>query len=118
VVTLSALQGKNTDKLMSEVLRIYRLWNGRISTAKLNRWLAAAESRHPAPSVQGRANRVKYMTQIKTRPPTFAVWCSRPADLPEEYKRYLTNSLREEFDLPGVAVRLLVRASKNPYSDS
>ena len=115
VVTMSALNGKNLDKLMDEALRIYGLWNARISTAKLNRWLAVTESRHPAPAAQGRPNRMKYMTQVKTRPPTFAVWMSRPADLPDEYKRYLINALREEFELPGVPVRLLVRASKNPY---
>ena len=116
VVTLSALKGQNTDRLMQEVLHIYNKWNARIPTAPLNRWLAYTESRHPAPAAQGRPNRVKYITQIKTRPPTFAVWVSRPADLPEEYKRYLINNLRDEFDLPGVAVRLVVRASKNPYA--
>ncbi len=115
VVTISALKNKNTTRLMDEVMNIYEVWNRRVSTGKMNRWLAAMESQHPAPLVQGRQNRLKYITQIKTRPPTFALWVSRPKELPPSYKRYIINGIREDFNLPGIAVRLLVRASKNPY---
>lgn len=115
VVTISALKNKNTDRLMDGVLAIYEIWNRRVSTGKMNRWLAAMESQHPAPLVQGKPNRLKYITQIKTRPPTFALWVSRPKELPAAYKRYIINGIRADFDLPGIPVRLLVRASKNPY---
>lgn len=115
VVTLSALNGKNTGGLLDAVLKTYEIWNARVPTARLNRWLAAMESRHPAPMAGGRPNRIKYITQIKARPPTFALWASRPADLPDDYCRYIVNGLRKDFNLPGVPVRLLARASKNPY---
>lgn len=117
VVTLSALHGANLDRLMGAVLDVFKLWNARVPTARLNRWLGMMESRHPAPMQQGRPNRLKYITQIKARPPTFALWMSRPGDLPDTYKRYLVNGLREEYDINGIPVRLLVRASKNPYTD-
>lgn len=115
-VAISALNGKNLDRLMDEVLNIYQVWNRRTSTGKLNRWLAAMESQHPAPLVQNNPNRLKYIAQIKVRPPTFALWVSRPKDLPDAYKRYLINGLREDFDIPGVPIRILVRSSKNPYT--
>lgn len=114
-VHLSALHGKNVDKVLKAALKTYEMWNKRIKTGGLNRWLAAMESKNPAPLVQGRQNRVKYITQIKTRPPTFALWVSRPKELPQSYRRYITNGLRRDFDIPGVPIRLLVRASKNPY---
>ena len=114
-VTISALKNRNTDKLMEYVMEIYEVWNSRVSTGKMNRWLAAMESQHPAPLVQGRPNRLKYITQIKSRPPTFAMWVSRPKELPAAYRRYIVNGLRKDFDLPGTPIRLLVRASKNPY---
>ncbi len=115
--TISALNNRNLGFMMQSVLDIYTLWNKRVPTAKMNRWMAARESQNPAPLVGGLSNRLKYMTQINIRPPTFAVWVSRPKELPETYKRYLTNGLREDFGLKGVAVRLLVRTSKNPYGD-
>lgn len=115
VVTVSALQGRNLGSLMDKVLECYEVWNKRVRTSGLNRWLAAMESQHPAPLVQGRPNRLRYIAQIKTRPPTFALWVSRPKELPKDYKRYLINSLRRDFEIPGVPVRLLVRTSKNPY---
>lgn len=115
VVTISALKGRNLGTLMDRVLKCYEVWNKRIRTGKLNRWLAAMESQHPAPLVQGRQNRLRYIAQIKTRPPTFALWVSRPKELPKDYKRYLVNGLRRDFDIPGVPVRVLVRTSKNPY---
>ncbi len=114
-ITVSALHSRNMGKLMDEALRIYDVWNRRVSTGKMNRWLAAMESQNPAPLVSGRQNRLKYLTQIKNRPPTFAMWVSRPKELPPSYKRYIINGIRRDFDLPGTPIRLLVRASKNPY---
>jgi GTP-binding protein len=116
VVPLSALRGKNVDHVLSAALQAYGVWNQRVSTGKLNRWLGALESRNPAPLVQGKQNRLKYIAQIKTRPPTFAVWVSRPDKLPAAYKRYIINALRRDYDLPGVPIRLLVRRSKNPFA--
>jgi GTP-binding protein len=117
VVTLSALRGANVAKLMDRVLATYETWNKRAATGRLNRWLAGMESAHPAPLVNARANRLRYITQIKTRPPTFAVWVSKPDELPDTYKRYLINGLRQMCDLHGIPLRLLVRTSKNPYVD-
>lgn len=115
VIPLSAKTGHNLDKLMAAIFKMYDLWNARISTADLNRWLEHATTRHPLPlSGVGRV-RIKYATQIKTRPPTFALFVSKPADLPDSYMRYLQTSLREDFDLPGVPLRLWVRKGKNPY---
>ncbi len=114
--TISAKNGKNIDKLFYKALKTYEIWNKRISTGGLNRWLANMESQNPAPLVNGRHNRLKYITQIKTRPPTFAIWVSRPKELPDSYKRYIVNGLRRDFDIPSVPLRLLVRASKNPYA--
>lgn len=116
-VPISAMNGKNIDKLLDEVLATYAIWNIRIKTGGLNRWLARMESQNPAPLVQGRPNRLKYITQIKTRPPTFALWVSRAGDMPDSYKRFIINGLRRDFDIPAVPIRLLVRASKNPFVD-
>jgi GTP-binding protein len=115
-VTISALHGKNIEKLLDRALENYAIWNKRVKTGKLNRWLSGMESQNPAPLVGGRQNRLKYMAQIKTRPPTFALWVSQPKELPPSYKRYITNGLRRDFDMPGVPIRLLTRASKNPFS--
>jgi GTPase len=115
VVYLSGLTGKNIDGLFQATMQAYALWNKRVGTGLLNRWVAKRESRHPAPLVSGRPNRLRYMTQIKVRPPTFALWCSKPDDMPEDYKRYLINGLREDFEIMGVAIRFYLRASKNPY---
>jgi len=114
-VTTSALNGRNIDRLMGEVMKTYELWNTRIRTAGLNRWLARMESQNPAPLVGGRSNRLKYITQIKTRPPTFAMWVARPKELPKAYRRFIVNGLRKDFNIPSVPIRLLVRASKNPF---
>ncbi len=113
--TISALNGKNIDKLLKTALDTYALWNKRVPTGGLNRWLRAMESRNPAPLVSGRQNRVKYIAQVKTRPPTFVLWAARPKKLPQSYRRYIINGLRADFDIPAVPIRLLVRASKNPY---
>ncbi|MCB9983853.1 MAG: ribosome biogenesis GTPase Der [Rhodospirillales bacterium] len=114
--TISALNGKNINKLLDRCLDTYALWNKRIPTAGLNRWLARMESQNPAPLISGRSNRLKYITQIKTRPPTFALWAARPDKLPESHKRFIVNGLRRDYDIPGVPIRLLVRKSKNPYA--
>lgn len=116
-VTLSALKGRGIERLLDTVLDTYALWDSRVQTGKLNRWLAAIESKNPAPLVGGRSNRLRYITQIKSRPPTFALWCARPKELPDTYKRYIINNIRKDFGLPGLPVRLLVRTSKNPFSD-
>jgi GTP-binding protein len=113
---ISALNMKNLDKLMNHALRTYGIWNKRIATGSLNRWLSYMEQQHPAPLTHGKQNRLKYIAQIKSRPPTFILWVSRPKELPATYKRYIVNGLREEYKLPGVPLRLLIRTSKNPYS--
>jgi GTP-binding protein len=117
VVTLSALKGKKIDKLMDRMMTVYKNWNHRVPTGQLNRWLAAIESRHPAPLTQGRPNRLRYVAQIKTRPPTFALWVSKPKDIPGSYKRYVMNALREDFGIAQVPIRIMLRTSKNPYVD-
>lgn len=117
LVTLSALREQNLDKLMEVALETYKTWNKRVSTGQLNRWLAARTSQHPPPLVNARPNRMRFMTQINVRPPTFALWASKPDDLPETYKRYLIKSLRKDYDLPAVPIRLMMRKSKNPYVD-
>ena len=114
--TISALNNRNLGFLMQSVLDTYTLWNKRVSTSKLNRWMSARESQNPAPLYEGRSNRLKYMTQINIRPPTFALWVSRPKSLPETYKRYLMNGLRDDFDFKGIPLRLLIRTSKNPFN--
>jgi GTP-binding protein len=114
-VPISALNGRNIEKLLKAALDTYAFWNMRVSTGKLNRWLGRAESQNPAPLVGGRSNRLKYIAQIKTRPPTFALWVSHPQELPQSYRRYLINALRRDFEIESVPIRLLVRTSKNPF---
>jgi GTP-binding protein len=115
LVPISALSGAGLDKLMAAVLAVHATWNKRLPTAALNRWLGAVIERHPPPAVSGRRIKLKYLAQSKTRPPTFYLSCSRPDALPEAYRRYLVNGLRDDFDLAGVPIRLMVRAEKNPY---
>jgi GTP-binding protein len=116
VVTISALRGDKLDRLLDAVFTAYESWNRRVPTAALNRWLAAMIARHPPPAPGGRRIKLRYMTQAKTRPPSFAIFCSRPKDLPDSYLRYLENGLREDFDLPGTPIRLALRKSENPYA--
>jgi GTP-binding protein len=116
VVTMSAISGKGVDRLMPAVMKIYDVWNRRVPTAKLNQWLDFQISRHPPPAPSGRRIKIRYMTQARARPPTFALFCSNAKDLPDSYKRYLINSLREDFDLPGVPIRINLRQGKNPYA--
>ena len=116
VVPVSALSGRGIDKLLATVAEAVGKWSTRISTGRLNRWLEGATTRHPPPAVAGRRIRIRYMTQAKSRPPTFIAFCSRPDALPAAYQRYLINSIRETFDLPGVPIRLTLRKGENPYA--
>ncbi len=116
LVTLSGLKGKNIPKLMQAIFEIERSWNIRIATARLNRWLSAMVEAHPPPAVSGRRLKLRYMTQAKSRPPSFILFCSRPEVLPMAYKRYITNGLRETFDIWGSPIRLWVRGGDNPYA--
>ncbi len=115
LVPISALSGSGIETLMQSVLEVHATWNKRVATAALNRWLGAMTERHPPPAVSGRRLKLKYLSQSKTRPPTFYLSCSRPEALPEAYRRYIVNGLREDFGLAGVPIRLMVRAEKNPY---
>ncbi len=117
VVTISALKGHKLDTLLDGVLETYTIWNRRIPTSQLNRWMEGVLEHHPPPLVEGRRVKIRYVTQVKSRPPTFALFVNKPLDLPESYQRYLTTHLRDSFDMPGVPVRLLLRKGKNPYAD-
>ncbi len=116
-IPISAQHGRGLDKLMDAVMLMYANWNCRISTGQLNKWLSYVVENHPAPAVNGRRIRLKYMTQAKTRPPTFAVFASQASQLPDSYSRYLINNLRKDFKLDGVPIRIFVRGGKNPYDD-
>jgi len=115
-VTVSAETGRGLDRLMESVIKTHKVWNSRVSTGKLNRWLEGILAHHPPPAVAGRRLKIKYVTQAKTRPPGFVVSCSRPDAMPQSYVRYLTNSLREAFDMPGVPIRMALRTSDNPFA--
>ncbi len=115
VVPISALKSEGLDKLMKEVSHIYETWNKRISTGQLNRWLEGMQAGHPPPIVSGRRVKLRYMTQIKSRPPTFVVWVNKPVDLPDSYTRFLTNGLRKTFKLSGVPIRWMLRKGDNPF---
>jgi len=117
IITFSALAGKGTDKLMPRIEEVHTVWNSRVSTGKLNRWLEGAVGRHPPPAASGRRVSLKYITQVKSRPPTFAIFSSRAEEVPPSYKRYLINSMRETFGLPGVPIRIFMRKTKNPYAN-
>jgi GTP-binding protein len=116
-VPVSGKTGNGLDRLMASVLATHETWNRRIPTPRLNRWLAEIQERHPPPLVSGRRLRLRYMTQANIRPPTFALFASKPGDLPDSYRRYLVNLLRADFDLPSVPVRVMLRKGKNPYDD-
>ena len=116
VVALSARTGEGLDRLMTAVMESYAVWNRRVPTAALNRFLSEAVSAHPPPAISGRRVRLDYITQPKARPPTFVLFSSRASSLPETYRRYLVNGLREAFALPGTPVRLTLRAKANPYA--
>jgi GTP-binding protein len=117
LVTVSAKTGRGLDRLHAAVEKAHDVWNRRITTAQLNRWLVGMIEQHPPPAPGGRRIKLRYMTQAKTRPPGFVVMCSHPDKLPESYTRYLINGLREDFDMPGTPIRLHMRSqsAKNPY---
>ncbi len=116
MVMVSALTGKGLDRLHAAIVRAYAVWNTRISTARLNRWLAGQTAEHPPPAPAGRRIRLRYMTQVKTRPPTFVLFASIPEAVPEDYKRFLVNGLRRDFDMQGTPIRLYLRSGDNPYA--
>ena len=116
MVPISALAERGFDDLMTAVLHAYEIWNKRVPTPALNRWLAEALQQHAPAASRGRRVKLRFITQPSARPPTFIAFCSRPEALPKTYLRYLTNSLRSAFDLPGVPIRLKLRKSENPFA--
>ncbi len=116
-VPISGQTGYGLDKLMQSIIETDRTWNKRISTAKLNRWLEHTQVQHPPPAVSGRRIKLKYMTQVKARPPAFMISCTRADALPESYVRYLTNGLRVDFQMPGVPIRIHFKAAENPFEN-
>jgi GTP-binding protein len=115
LVPISGLAGEGLDRLMQAIVQAHEVWNRRIPTAKLNQWLEGALSANPPPAVSGRRIKIRYMTQAKARPPTFAIFGNQLDALPKSYSRYLVNGLREAFDLPGVPIRVSLRTGKNPF---
>ena len=115
LVPVSGLTGRGIDKMMARVIETYAVWNRRVSTSRLNRWLAGVVEHHPPPAVSGRRIKLRYLTQAKARPPSFVAFCSRPEALPAAWQRYLVNTLRDDFKLPGVPIRLMLRKGENPF---
>ncbi|MDE2488417.1 MAG: ribosome biogenesis GTPase Der, partial [Alphaproteobacteria bacterium] len=115
IVALSAETGRGLERLMPAVLKVHGDWSTKVKTRDLNDWLQMAIQRHPPPAVNGRRIKPKYMAQTKARPPTFVLFASRADQLPDSYRRYLINSLRESFDLPGVPIRVTVKSTRNPF---
>jgi GTP-binding protein len=118
VVPVSALGESGLDKLMTAVFKAAEIWNRRISTADLNRWLQEALARHAPPASAGRRIKIRYVTQPSTRPPTFVAFCQKAEEMPKSYLKYLTNSLRTAFGMPGVPIRFNLRKGENPYEKS
>ncbi|MCC5995042.1 MAG: ribosome biogenesis GTPase Der [Oceanicaulis sp.] len=116
LIPVSAVTGRGLDQIMPAVAALHRNWCAKVKTRDLNDWLGEMTQRHPPPAVDGRRVKARYMAQTKARPPTFVLMASRASHLPESYKRYLVNGLREAFDLPGVPIRLIVKAGANPYA--
>ncbi len=117
MVTLSALTGAGIDRLLPAVRKAHAIWNTRVPTGELNRWFERALARHPPPMVSGRRLKLRYVTQAKARPPTFITFGTRAERIPEDYQRYLVNSLRETFELPGTPIRMELRGTKNPFAE-
>ena len=117
LVTVSARTGKGLDRLHAAILKAHDVWNRRVATARLNQWLAAMTAAHPPPAPGGRRIKLRYMTQVRMRPPAFVVMCNHADKLPESYARYLVNGLRADFDMPGTPIRLTFRdqGDKNPF---
>ena len=116
LVAISARAETGLDQLMREIVKTYELWNKRVPTPQLNRWLNEALARHAPPAAAGKRIKIRYITQPSTRPPTFVAFCQRVEVLPKSYLKYLTNSLRETFGLPGVPVRFNLRKGDNPFA--
>src|SRR4051812_29762709 len=116
IVAVSGRLGEGLDRLMQAVVDAHAVWNRRVSTNALNRWLGDVLSSHPPPAVSGRRLKLNYITQPKARPPSFVLFCSRADAMPESYLRYLTNSMRETFELPGTPIRLTLREKDNPFA--
>jgi GTP-binding protein len=116
VIAVSGLTGEGIDALMTAIQSAYAVWNRRVPTAALNRWFQQAIAASPPPAVSGRRHKLNYATQTKARPPSFVVFCSRADAVPESYLRYLVNSLREAFDLPGTPIRITLREKANPFA--
>ena len=116
IVGISGLTGENIDRLMQAVVDSHAVWNKRIATNTLNRWLAKMIADHPPPAVAGRRLKINYITQPKARPPSFVLFCTRAEAVPEAYRRYLVHGLREAFNLPGTPIRLTLREKENPYA--
>jgi GTP-binding protein len=114
-VLISALNETGGDKLMEAVFKMHALWNKRIPTSALNDWLQPLLDHHPPPISNGRRIKIRYMTQVKSRPPSFLIWVSKPVKMPDSYLRYLSNDLRKFFDMPGVPLRFMMRKGDNPY---
>lgn len=108
--------GEGIDRLMEAIVGAYTVWNRRVSTSALNRWFEQAVDANPPPAVSGRRLKLNYITQTKARPPSFVLFCSRADAVPQSYLRYLINSLREAFDLPGTPVRITLREKANPFA--
>ena len=115
-VPISALTGSGLAALMKAVFAAAMVWNRRVPTGALNRWLAVIQARHPPPIVGAQRLRLRYITQVNTRPPTFALFASKPGELPESYRRYLVSALRADFALPGTPIRMMLRKGENPYA--
>ena len=116
IVALSGLHGEGLDRLMQAVVDAYAVWNRRVSTNPLNRWFEDAVSSHPPPAVSGRRLKLNYITQVKSRPPSFVLFCSRADAMPESYLRYLVHGLRDRFELPGTPIRITLREKANPFA--
>ena len=116
VVAVSGLMGEGIDRLMQAIVEAYAIWNKRVATSALNRWFEQAIAANPPPAVSGRRLKLNYITQTKARPPSFVLFCSRADAVPQAYLRYLTNSLREAFALPGTPVRITLREKANPFA--
>ncbi len=119
LVTVSAKTGKGLDRLHAAILKAHEVWNRRVPTARLNQWLSAMTEAHPPPAPGGRRIRLRYMTQVKTRPPAFVIMATHTDKVPDSYLRYLVNGLRSDFDMPGTPIRMTLRdqGAKNPYKD-
>ena len=118
VIMFSGLTGKSVDRLLPAIERVQIDWSAKVKTSELNDWLREKVQRHPPPAVNGRRIKPKYVSQTKTRPPTFVLKCSRATKLPESYRRYLINGLRDDFDLMGIPIRMFVKADENPYDNT